>query len=167
MKNMEKLGINPILILTQVFNFFVLMFLLKKFLYKPVLAMLDKRRVDAERTVQLKQELEKQKESADKEKEAAVLEGRREADRIMKDAQTKGEGLAKQMEEKAKSQSEDIVNHGQEQLKMQEQEIRTKLSGEVSRTALEAAQTVLQDSLTEAQKKKVLEESVKRFAAHA
>ncbi len=164
---MDKLGINPFVILYQVVNFFILLIVLKKFLYKPLLAMLDKRRADVEKTLQLKQDLEKQKENADKEKAAAVQEGRKEADRIVKDAQTKGEAVAKQLEEKAKTQSEDIVTRGQEQLKMQEQEIRSKMSGEVSKTALEAAQAVLQDSLTDAQKKKVLEESVKRFASHA
>ena len=40
---MEKLGIDPFSIGVQVVNFFLLLFVLKKFLYKPVVDMIKKK----------------------------------------------------------------------------------------------------------------------------
>src|SRR5690242_6061309 len=45
-KNMgivEQFGIEPLLLASQVFNFLVLLYILKRFLYKPVLEILKKR----------------------------------------------------------------------------------------------------------------------------
>ena len=41
---MEKLGIEPQLLLAQLVNFGIIIFVLSKFLYKPILDMLEKRK---------------------------------------------------------------------------------------------------------------------------
>lgn len=58
---MSQLGIDPILIAFQVANFFVLMFVLKKYLYKPVVDTIEKRRANISQTDELRQELEKER----------------------------------------------------------------------------------------------------------
>ena len=49
---MEKLGIQPILIIAQIVNFVILLLLLKKFLFKPILKVLDERKKKAEEVLQ-------------------------------------------------------------------------------------------------------------------
>ena len=41
---LEQLGINGTLLLSQIVNFFIVMFILRMLLYKPVLGMMDKRK---------------------------------------------------------------------------------------------------------------------------
>ena len=54
---MEKLGIEPILLLTQVINFTILVVVLTKFLYKPILKMLDERKKKIEEGLTLSREM--------------------------------------------------------------------------------------------------------------
>ena len=54
---MDKLGIEPVMLLTQVINFLVLVILLTKFLYKPILKLIDERRKKIEEGLQLAQEM--------------------------------------------------------------------------------------------------------------
>ena len=41
---MEKLGIEPVLLAAQIVNFLVILVVLQKLLYKPILGMLEKRK---------------------------------------------------------------------------------------------------------------------------
>ena len=43
MEILENFGLNPMLLIAQIVNFLIVLFILKKFLYKPVLEMLKKR----------------------------------------------------------------------------------------------------------------------------
>lgn len=79
---MEALGIDFKLILAQIFNFVVLLVILKKFLYKPLLKMLDERKkkieeglLNAEKIKKELEEIEKRKQKilADSQKEAVAL----------------------------------------------------------------------------------------------
>ncbi|HNT29905.1 MAG TPA: F0F1 ATP synthase subunit B [bacterium] len=164
---MDKLGINPTLILMQVFNFFLLMLLLKKFLYHPILNMLDARREQAEQNQKLQTELETDKAGLNEQKQIVINEGKQEAEKIMQSAQEKGEAVRKQLEKDAQKRAAEIEAEGKQRLEAEEQAIRRKLESDVTRVALEAAESVIGQSLSADQKDKILHEAVRRFTAHA
>lgn len=99
---MEQLGIQPVLLIAQIVNFLLLVFLLNKFLYKPVLSMLAKRKKAIEESVHVSEKMkeEEQKLSAKQAKlmdatkkdallliEKAKKEAKEEAKAIIADAQ--------------------------------------------------------------------------------
>ena len=45
MEILENFGVNPILLAAQIVNFLIIFFVLKKFLYKPILELLKKRQI--------------------------------------------------------------------------------------------------------------------------
>jgi len=71
---MEKLGINPVLIITQIINFLIVFFLLTKLLYKPILAMLEKRKQQVVATNELQVHLEQEKGHMQEEKKKIIKE---------------------------------------------------------------------------------------------
>ena len=42
---LNDFGVKPVLLAAQAVNFFILLFILKRFLYKPILGMLEKRKM--------------------------------------------------------------------------------------------------------------------------
>lgn len=48
---MEQLGIDAKLLVAQMVNFLIIVFVLSKILYKPILTMLDKRRKEIEKRI--------------------------------------------------------------------------------------------------------------------
>jgi len=55
---MEKLGIEPTLLLAQILNFLIIAFVLTKILYKPILQLLDKRKKTIEEGLRLTQKMQ-------------------------------------------------------------------------------------------------------------
>lgn len=122
----HELGINGYTLLAQITNFLILLFVLKKFLYKPLLGFMDQRSalietglINAEKA---KQELSRVNEI----KEEKIIEGEREAEKIIENskkiATKKGAGILKEAEEK----SENII---QEAKKIAEEERKSAALG--------------------------------------
>ncbi|KKP86344.1 MAG: ATP synthase subunit b, partial [candidate division CPR3 bacterium GW2011_GWE2_35_7] len=80
---MEKLGIQPILIIAQIVNFVILLLLLKKFLFKPILKVLDERKKKAEETEELNNEAGKKFLEATESEKNTISEAKKQADKII------------------------------------------------------------------------------------
>src|SRR3989344_8353758 len=59
MEILKQFGINPVLLAAQVVNFLILLFILKKFLYKPILKVLDERKRKIEESLNNATEIER------------------------------------------------------------------------------------------------------------
>lgn len=94
------LTINVSEVILTVINFFLLYFLLKRFLYEPLIKFMDERqaRIDAGAAVK-KQALDTVKESEDR-MEAELRESREEAKRIISDAKAADEAAHAELGEK-------------------------------------------------------------------
>lgn len=161
---MDKLGINLTLILFQVINFFVLMFVLKKFLYKPILSMFDKRRENIEKTEALRQELDKEKGALGDEKAKLLAEAREEADALLSDVHKQTGEIKRRAEEEAKKQADHIIARAEDDALTLEAQLRQELSEEAKKTALSVAEKVLHDTITDQQRSQILEQTAKEFA---
>ena len=86
----HKLGIDWKLLVAQVVNFLVLLFLLKKFLYKPVLELLAKRRASIAESIANTERIAQELKSIESRKIAEVEKAKKEAEKrvekLIKDA---------------------------------------------------------------------------------
>jgi F-type H+-transporting ATPase subunit b len=160
---MEALGINVKIILVQVANFAILLLILKRFLYQPILKMLEKRQKDAEDTLVLKSTLEKNLAQAEEDKQKIIKSGKSEADQIIEDARQKGQRLTVQIEEAAKEKAENMLAKAKEEAENTEVELRNQLKSEVAHVAIEVAEQVLQSDLDEQNRQSITKEAVRRF----
>src|ERR1035437_7940276 len=106
---LKNLGFDPIMLVAQILNFLIILFLLKRFLYKPVMDMMKKRE-DV-----IKEGLEKAEESRVSfektvEKEKKILsEASEDSKKIIEDAKLQSLEIAKAIEENTKRQSEKMI----------------------------------------------------------
>ncbi|MFN2151416.1 MAG: F0F1 ATP synthase subunit B [Anaerolineales bacterium] len=94
---MEKLGLNLGYLLVQIFNFLILFLVLKVWVYKPIMNLLDKRRQT------IAQGLEDARVAAE-----ARANAEREAEQISADAQAKASEIMREATERAESAGRDI-----------------------------------------------------------
>ncbi len=117
---MEKLGIEPRLLLAQIINFAIIVVVLTKLLYQPVLAMLAKRKKEIEEGLALSVRQREEEEKFGIRKEKLFVEARKEARVILED----GKKQAKEAEHEilvaahrqaseilAKAKSEALATH--------------------------------------------------------
>ena len=160
---MEALGIDVKLIVVQIVNFAILLFILKRFLYKPLLTMLEKRKQEVEDSVKLKTDLEERIKGIDIEKEQVMHQIRKDADAVIEEARQKGDRVATQIEHTAREKAEAILAKGEEGVRLREQEMRESLKHEVARIAVDVAEQVVAKTMTSESQKEITSESVRRF----
>ena len=129
---MEKLGIDPALFITQIINFLIIMYILQRFAYKPLLSLLDKRREEIASGLAMKEEIQKKLEEMEDDRKKVMREAREEARRVVKDAVVE-----------AKKQSEAYLASEKENLR----EERVKILDEVAREREKAVEDARKQSL--------------------
>lgn len=150
--------------IAQIVNFLVLLFILKRFLYKPILKVLAERRQKIEESLKNAEEIEKRlNEIAEKETEV-ILQAGKEGQKIIQEA---GEEYARIIED-AKKEYERMINKGvedakdliqREQIRL-EQQVRNNV-GDIVAIALEK---VTGKVITRKQKKEIIEKEVKNLS---
>ena len=80
---LHNLGIEPLLLIAQIVNFLLLLFILKKFLYNPVINMLNDRTKKIEESLKQAKEIEEKRIEIEKEKIKEILKARKEAEQIL------------------------------------------------------------------------------------
>ncbi|MEZ4656418.1 MAG: F0F1 ATP synthase subunit B [Caldilineaceae bacterium] len=138
-----KLGINGPLLISQIVNFTILLFILRALLYQPILGMLQQRREriaqsmkDAERVSVAAQEAEQEK--------AGILDAaRREAQEIRAQASRDAEKIAQEVRSRADQEATDIRMRAQQEASSQVENALADVNKQVAELAIQATEKLL------------------------
>lgn len=86
MEIFKQFGINPLLLAAQIVNFFLLLFILKRFLYKPILKVLEERKKKIEDSLKNAEEIEKRLNEITEKEAEVILRAGKEGQKILQDA---------------------------------------------------------------------------------
>jgi F-type H+-transporting ATPase subunit b len=134
---MESLGLDIKLFVAQVVNFLILFFVLTKFLYKPLLKLLDDRKKKVEETYVKSHEIEERLSKLEEEKKT-VLEkerqkGKEEVSQLLSLAGQEKERILGE----AKAMAVREVEKGIERIKAQESNTAAKLKNEFTKVLID------------------------------
>ena len=93
---MEKLGINLGYLIVQILNFVVIFVVLRAWVYKPLMAMLEKRRTTIAQGLEDARIAEEARANAEKEKERILSEAQTKAAEIVREAAERAEAVGKE-----------------------------------------------------------------------
>lgn len=147
MELFSKLGINPILLITQIVNFLILLFLLKKFLYKPILGILEKRRNYIKESMKKADEAVKEKKEMEKEREKKLRELRTKSEEIINQAKLAGEVRRKEIIEKAEKEAQEILSKAKKEIASEKEKIMEEVRLKTTDLALLAVSRVLKKGI--------------------
>src|SRR3989344_5871246 len=102
---MEKLGIDLKLIAVQIINFGLLLFILKRVLYKPILEIIKKRKEELEGIEKTKEDIEKAKSNLVVEEKKILTDAQNQKEEILKNARRDAEAEKRRIIEKANRES--------------------------------------------------------------
>ena len=161
MGGFASLGVNLPLLVVFVINFIVLFVLLRLFLYKPVLKMLDER---AKRTAEAMEQAEatkKEYEQARVEVQKQIEKGRQEAQAILTQAIQVGERLKEESRQEARKQAQVIVDRTRTELEAERDKIVGDLRREFVDISISAAEKVIKETLDKEKHRKLIEETLR------
>src|SRR4030042_5711258 len=110
MEFLQQLGFDPIMVGAQILNFLIIFYLLKRFLYKPVLDMVKKREEKITQGLKDAEDGNKALEKALEEEKKILTKAQDNAKKIIEDAKTEAGILALDIENNSKAQTEKLIN---------------------------------------------------------
>ncbi len=156
---MEGLGLDLKLLIAQIFNFLVLLFVLKKFLYKPILNFLDERKKKIEESLITVEKINKKLSEIEDEKKRIIHEASLEAARIISQEKKLGEEETERISEEARRKAQEELRKGvvlvQQELEKAKREVRL----EAIKISQEMVMKIL-DKLPDEDKRKLLEKAL-------
>lgn len=140
----EALGITLKEFIFYTINFLILVFVLGKFLYKPFLGMLEKRRDFIQDSLDRAEQLEKDAEAMKAEYEGMRESSERECREIIADARIKAEAQASEIVKEAREKAEAIVSGAEIEIRKAKDKALSDMRGEITGLALMAAEKILE-----------------------
>lgn len=146
---MQKLGIDGWQLFWQMVAFGILVFLLWKFLHKPILAMLDERRERIAQGMQDARKATEYAETARQEMEEQRAEARKEGQAILAQANEMSEKLREQILEQAREDSRKMMEKAKEEIEADRARSMAELEKQVAGLAVAVSQSVLKEAIDE------------------
>ncbi len=162
MGGFASLGINLPLLVVFIINFIILFILLRLFLYKPVLKMLDERAKRIKEGMELAEASKKEYEQAKSEVQKQMEKGRQEAQALIAQALQTGERLKEESREEALKQAQGIIDRTRAELESERQKMMDSLRKEFVDIAISAAEKVIRETLDKERHRKLIEETLQQ-----
>ncbi len=164
MEILNQFGINPMLLAAQVVNFFILLLILKKFMYKPLLKVLDERKQKIAESLKNAEEIELKLQSTNEQIDKMMAKTSDEIQQ-MHDETKKENALLKEMGKKeVEVQAAIILQKAQEAVRAESNKMREEIRDELATLVELALQKVTGKIVTKEDQKKIIEREVKNIS---
>jgi len=160
---MDKLGIEPKLILAQLVNFGIIMFVLTKLLYKPILSMLEKRRKKIEEGLALTEKMKLEEEKMEVKKSKMIADTRKVGIVMIDEAKVQAKNEAKAIIEAAHKEADEIIAKGKEQAEAEREAMKKEVQNEAVELATGMAKRLLSSVMTAEAQRTVLAKHIKEL----
>ncbi len=164
MEILNQFGINPILLAAQVVNFLILLFILKKFLYKPILKVLDERKQKIAYSLKNVEEIERKLLQTEEEKDKILAKTVAETQKMIDDTKKELEVLREEMNLQAKEQVEQIIKKGEEVAKAEVERMKKEMMGNMAELVAVAMEKVTGKVLNKKDQRDLIEREVKNLS---
>ncbi len=159
------MDLNPGLTLWTAITFLVLIAVLAKFAFGPIVKMLDEReRTIREAIEQAKKERAEAEKLLGQQKESLAV-ARREAAEIAKKNQQEVEVLRADLTARAKKEADDLVASARRQIQEEKSKAIAELKGQVADLAIDAASRIIKANLDEKAQRALVEEYINQLPA--
>ncbi len=144
MNILSNFGFDPKLFIAQIVNFVIILFILKKIMYKPVLDMLKKRDREIKKGIENAQAAELRLKEVEEREKVILQKANEKADKILGDAKAQASAMMTQSEIDAKAASERILEEARAKIAQETAEAEERLTKNIGRIAI----ALLEKSLT-------------------
>lgn len=140
MEIFKDFGINPVLIIAQIVNFLIILYVLKRFLYKPVLEVIKKREKSIKEGLKQAEEARVLMEKTAVREREVMKKAQEESRKILEETKKQRDEVLKATEVSAQKRAEQILNEAKKQITFETSKAQKELSMRVSGLAVEFLQ---------------------------
>lgn len=160
----ETFGWNPWLFLSQVISFAIVAFLLRRFAYKPILAVLEDRRRRIEEGLLNAEKIKKELAEAQKRYAEILAEANADAQKMIDEARESSAHLAERKQQEAIGAAEQIIAKAREAAALEHERTMESLKRELGRLVVDTTAKVTGKVLTSEDQGRLQEEALRQLA---
>jgi len=161
----EQFGLNAWGFLCQVISFSIVAFLLYKFAYHPILAVLEERQKHIADSLANAKKVEQKLAEATKTAEEIRNQASVDATKVIEEARAAAKQVSEREGQRAVQQATEIIQKAREAGEAEQKRLMAELKKELSRLIVETTAKVTGKVLSNADQKKITEEAAKELAA--
>lgn len=156
---LAALGIDGKLLAAQIVNFIVLLLILRKFVYGPLMKLLDKRREQIETNMKQAKEVEERYQSFQVEHAERIKESKAESATILNDAKRAAEVLKAETLAATQQEADKLLARTQDEIARQKEQMFADLKKEVGSLVIVAAEKILGKEIDAKTQAKLIDEA--------
>jgi F-type H+-transporting ATPase subunit b len=160
----ETFGWNPWLFLSQVISFAIVAFLLRRFAYKPILAVLEDRRRRIEEGLLNAEKIKKELAEAQKRYAEILAKANADAQKMIDEARESSAHLAERKQQEAIGAAEQIIAKAREAAALEHERTMESLKRELGRLVVDTTAKVTGKVLTSEDQRRLQEEALRQLA---
>jgi F-type H+-transporting ATPase subunit b len=163
---MDKLGIEPFQLITQIFNFSVMVVVLTKLLYKPILKVLEERKKKIEEGLQYAEKMKEEAEKNEKARQEVINKAKEEARKIVEEGKKTGRKLEAEIVERAQKDAKAILTKGRKEIEIEKAIMEKDLQHQTIEISTSLVEAVLRNALDISNQKKIIDKKIQELAKH-
>ena len=148
----------------QTLLFVGLLFLLRKFAWKPILESVNERETSIKDALRSAEKAKEEMQAAQADNKRILQEARAEKEALLADAKKTASDMVNQAKESAQTEADKIMQQAQQAIQAEKEDALKSLKTQVAGLSLDIAQKVLQDELTDNKKQTALVEKLLKDA---
>ncbi|MDP2654218.1 MAG: F0F1 ATP synthase subunit B [Candidatus Omnitrophota bacterium] len=151
-----------VLILTWV-TFFLLLAVLQKFAWKPILAALDERENRIRRSIEEAEKTRQEYEKIEENRSKILDEAGEQSKNILDDSRKAAQNLAKAIEQKAKNEAQVVLENTRRDIQIAKDKAEAQLRQESAEIAVQLAGKIIEENLDNEKNRKLIDQLIKKI----
>ena len=151
----------PWTMIAQFLNLMIQLFLIKKFLFKPVNEILEKRRQAADQEIRDARKAKEEAEGLRSQYESGIAEAHAEAARLVQGAQKEAQLRADELLQEAQAKAAGIKAQAEADIAQERKKAINEVKNEIGGLAMDIAGKVVEKEIDEADHRRLIEEFIK------
>lgn len=152
---------NPGLMIWTIVTFLALLWVLRRYAWKPLLEGLQKREEHVRSSIERAEQAKEEAERILQENRTQLANAEAEAHRILNEGRMLGEKLKTDIVDQANQQSRKMVEQARQEIERDKEAALSQLRGEVVTLAIKAAEKILDETLDENRQRKLVDAYLK------
>ncbi len=162
MEIFEKLGLDHKLIIAQIVNFVLLLVILQRLAYKPVLKMLKDRTEKIEKSLKQAKKIEEELKNTEETKLAEIKKAKEESQEIIKEAYETSEKRSQESIERTKTKTQEIVEKAKQEIKAEKENSVQEAKKEITDISIQIAGKIIGENIDKNKQKDLVDDVLKK-----
>jgi F-type H+-transporting ATPase subunit b len=165
MQTQDLVTLVPWTFIIQIINLFIQVYLIKKFLFKPINDILEKRRNLADKEIKEAREAKDEADSLKVQYEESLSSAHAEAARIVSEAQKEAQNKADTLLHEAETEAASLKAKANADIEQEKKKAINEAKDEIGSLAMEIAGKVVEKEINESDHKKLIDDFITKVGA--